>query len=160
LHGTNSIEMLENRGGAAPLKVGSWLMDAILFPAFAIAALLYGQDLRVPPKIETMKNPMPATPSVLGEARGIYEENCLRCHGLAGRGDGPDAKPLPIKPVNLSDAGIMAGMTDGKIFWAISEGIQFMPSFSRKLTEKQRWGLVRLLRSMSNTEPNQKPKPE
>jgi len=160
LHRTNAIRMLLSRGSATPLKVGSWLWEATLLLAFAIGGSLYGQGLQVPPKIETMKNPVPSTASVLAEARGIYEANCLRCHGPAGRGDGPDAKPLPIKPVDLSDAEIMAGMTDGKVFWAISEGIQFMPSFSRKLTEKQHWGLVRLLRSMSNTKPNQRLKPE
>ncbi len=31
----------------------------------------------------------------------VYDEHCLRCHGIQGRGDGPDAESLTIKPANF-----------------------------------------------------------
>ena len=31
----------------------------------------------------------------------VYDQHCLRCHGPQGRGDGPDAQTLTIKPANF-----------------------------------------------------------
>ena len=55
----------------------------------------------------------------------------------------------------------MNTVTDGEIFYQISEGRKPMPSFKKRLTEDQRWGLVLLVRSFSapSASPIQEKKP-
>lgn len=41
---------------------------------------------------------MPEAP----EGRAFFAENCVSCHGMAGRGDGPLAAGLAARPVDLT----------------------------------------------------------
>jgi len=43
----------------------------------------------------------------------------------------------------------MNHLTDGEIFYQITQGRKPMPSFRKKLTEDQRWKLVILVRSFA-----------
>jgi mono/diheme cytochrome c family protein len=45
----------------------------------------------------------------------------------------------------------MGVMTDGELFYKLSEGHKPMPSFKKRLSEDQRWRLVLLLRSFART---------
>ena len=56
---------------------------------------------------------------------------------------------LPSESILSSDAKRMATVTDGEIFYQITEGRRPMPSFKRRLTQDQRWQLVLLVRSFS-----------
>jgi mono/diheme cytochrome c family protein len=47
----------------------------------------------------------------------------------------------------------MNSVTDGEIFYQISEGRKPMPAFKRKLTEEQRWQLVLYVRSFAPAAP-------
>ena len=38
-------------------------------------------------------NPIAVTPGVLAKGKKLYEDNCQKCHGKGGKGDGPDADP-------------------------------------------------------------------
>jgi hypothetical protein len=53
----------------------------------------------------------------------------------------------------LTDAPHLATVTDGELFYVISEGHKPMPSYRKKLTEEQRWQLVLLVRAFSHTVP-------
>jgi putative copper export protein/mono/diheme cytochrome c family protein len=83
-----------------------------------------------------------AAPSV---ARGmpLYAQNCMVCHGVAGRGDGPLANTLPTRPRNLTVPHLFAHKV-GDIFWWVSHGSDsgVMPGFANKLTPDQRWDLI------------------
>ena len=46
-------------------------------------------------------NPIVVTPGVLA-GKKLYEDNCQKCHGKGGKGDGPDADPDDM-PEDLSD---------------------------------------------------------
>jgi mono/diheme cytochrome c family protein len=76
-------------------------------------------------------------------------DKCAECHGQRGKGDGPKAMMHTPAPADLTDAGQMKSVTDGEIFYQISEGKKPMPSFKKRLTEEQRWGLVLFVRSFS-----------
>jgi mono/diheme cytochrome c family protein len=52
-------------------------------------------------------------------------------------------------PSDLTDSAKMSNLTDGEIFYQITEGRKPMPSFKKKLTEEQRWQLVLLVRSFA-----------
>ena len=82
-------------------------------------------------------------------ARGIYTDECAQCHGERGKGDGPEGAMHSPAPADLTDIGHMKSVTDGEIFYQISEGKKPMPSFKKRLTEDQRWGLVLFVRSFS-----------
>jgi mono/diheme cytochrome c family protein len=103
----------------------------------------------VPPEYKTLKNPLTSSESNLNAARQIYADECAKCHGDRGKGDGPEARSHYPLPADLSDPKLLAGVTDGEIFYQISEGRRPMPSFRGRLTEDQRWQLVSLVRSFS-----------
>lgn len=103
----------------------------------------------VPVEVKKLKNPIAPTESTLKAARGIYMDECAECHGEYGKGDGPKAMMHSPGPADLTDARQMNTVTDGEIFYQISEGRKPMPSFKKRLTEDQRWGLVLLVRSFS-----------
>lgn len=88
-----------------------------------------------------------AAPSV---ARGaeIYAANCASCHGAEGRGDGPAAAGLPVRPANLTEAHLFAH-TPGDLFWWVSHGRAngAMPGFAAVLTPAQRWDVVNFVRA-------------
>jgi putative copper export protein/mono/diheme cytochrome c family protein len=83
-----------------------------------------------------------AAPSI---SRGmpLYAANCTQCHGIEGRGDGPLAASLPIRPADLTEPHLFAHKV-GDIFWWVSNGRAngVMPGFASKLTPDQRWDLI------------------
>jgi mono/diheme cytochrome c family protein len=114
----------------------------------------------VPEEVKKLKNPIAPTESTLKAARGIYMDECAECHGEHGKGDGPKAMMHTPAPADLTDAGQMNKVTDGEIFYQISEGRKPMPSFKKRLTEEQRWGLVLFVRSFSQPTAATDKKPE
>ena len=52
----------------------------------------------------------------------LYLGYCFVCHGQSGRGDGPYARTLSVKPANLADRDYFAGKTDKEIHDVISRG--------------------------------------
>jgi mono/diheme cytochrome c family protein len=116
----------------------------------------------VPEEVKKLKNPLPTSESTLKAARGIYMDECAQCHGEQGKGDGPEATMHSLAPADLTDTRHMNSVTDGEIFYQISEGRKPMPSFKKRLTEDQRWGLVLLVRSFSapSTSPIQEKTPD
>jgi len=103
----------------------------------------------VPEEYKTLKNPIFPSESNWNSARQTYRDECAQCHGEHGKGDGPEARTHAPLPADLTDAKRMATVTDGEIFYQITEGRRPMPSFKRRLTQDQRWQLVLLVRSFS-----------
>jgi putative copper export protein/mono/diheme cytochrome c family protein len=72
----------------------------------------------------------------------IFVAHCAVCHGTLGRGDGPAAPALPMKPADLTAEHIY-GHLDGDLFWWIGHGIGgMMPGFGDVLSEDERWNLI------------------
>jgi mono/diheme cytochrome c family protein len=71
-----------------------------------------------------------------------------------GKGDGPDAATYYPSPTNLTDASHINSVTDGEIFYQISQGRKPMPAFKKRLTEEQRWQLVLFVRAFAAHEPS------
>ncbi len=77
-------------------------------------------------------------------ARENYEFYCAQCHGLDGRGDGPNATDSqPVDPRNHRSAYEMSKLTDSEIMDVIREGgsatskSTLMPPFGKTLTERE-----------------------
>jgi mono/diheme cytochrome c family protein len=103
----------------------------------------------VPPAEKARKNPLTASDENLRAAKRIYRQKCDNCHGEAGKGDGSDARMYDPAPSDLTDSAKIDQLTDGEIFYQITEGRKPMPAFRKKLTDEQRWQLVLLVRAFA-----------
>jgi mono/diheme cytochrome c family protein len=142
-------------------------MRKILFAAVltlaAISIVLAAREKRqwdIPEEAKQMKNPLPPSGAALHAAFDLYMENCAQCHGRAGKGDGPEASTYDPLPADLSNRKFNSGLTDGEIFFQISEGRKPMPAFKRRMTEEQRWQLVLLVRSFAAPPAVSRPAPD
>jgi mono/diheme cytochrome c family protein len=108
----------------------------------------------VPEEAKQLKNPLQPSPAALKSARAIYKDKCANCHGDSGKGDGPDAARYDPAPADFTEVKRMDSVTDGELFYKISEGKKPMPVFKTKLSEEQRWRLVLLIRSFSHSASN------
>lgn len=87
---------------------------------------------------------------VVARGKEIYEENCTACHGLSGKGDGPDANKLSTELTDLTDQSIMAQRSASDLYQSISSGIvPGMPPYDNILSDDERWTLVSYLRSLT-----------
>jgi cytochrome c oxidase cbb3-type subunit 3 len=71
-----------------------------------------------------------------------WQQNCTRCHGVIGRGDGPQGPSM--KATDLTNPAWQRSVKDEQIGRAIREGRGLMPPFA--LPESTVTGLVRLIR--------------
>jgi mono/diheme cytochrome c family protein len=128
------------------------LLFLLLLAAISISvvfAIYQNRQWKIPEEAKLRKNPIQSSPAALAAARAIYFDKCVQCHGETGQGDGPDAAMYYPSPASLIDAKHMSGVTDGELFYEISQGRKPMPSFKKRLTEEQRWQLVLFVRSLS-----------
>ncbi len=88
-----------------------------------------------------------AAPSVEQGAR-LYAENCALCHGAGGKGDGPAAAALAVRPADLTAPHLFAH-SEGDLFWWISHGKNdgAMPGFAGTLSASERWDLINFVRA-------------
>lgn len=86
----------------------------------------------------------------LKAGQGVYEQQCLRCHGAKLDGNGPDSKDLIVPPANLRSQ-ISRSKTDWELLVAISNGVLFSPmhGFRGKLTDQQMLDVLSYIRSVS-----------
>jgi mono/diheme cytochrome c family protein len=90
------------------------------------------------------------------EGKKLYVTYCSSCHGDSGKGDGPAAASLPVKPANHTDGNVMNKMSDKTLVDIISKGGQaagksaFMPAWGASLREKQIADILAYLRSIAN----------
>jgi mono/diheme cytochrome c family protein len=103
---------------------------------------------QIPESAATEKSPLKPGPDVLKRGRGTYVSNCQKCHGLEGKGDGPDSDPR-MPAADLTD-GFRAELNpDGVLYYRIWNGKEpVMPSFKSTLTKDQIWPLVEYLKSI------------
>ena len=97
-------------------------------------------------------SPSGFTASSIVDGSRLFADNCAACHGADGRGDGPAAGNLPIKPADLTAAHVLAH-SDGEMFWWLSVGIPtragtpLMPGFRDVLSVADRWALIDYIRA-------------
>jgi len=94
--------------------------------------------------------PTPAfTTALVSQGEQMYATMCSACHGEAGRGDGPAAATLAVRPANLAAGRIKAGSDPVQLYYRIATGIkgdtgQAMPAFGA-LPPDQIWSIVAFL---------------
>jgi mono/diheme cytochrome c family protein len=100
-----------------------------------------GWDL--PADAATTKNPLAVDAKVLATGKALFKEKCQKCHGPAGRGDGPDADP-DADNMDLTDAKRAERNSEGVVFYKIWNGRRKpkMPPQKEDLTKEQVWAVV------------------
>ncbi|MGH7832445.1 MAG: c-type cytochrome [Candidatus Binatia bacterium] len=85
-----------------------------------------------------------------------YDMLCAGCHGPEGRGNGPAAGSLNLKPADLSDADYVKNLTDKYLYDVIKDGgakvkkSPLMPGWGGALNDRDIWNLVAYLRTLSS----------
>ena len=122
----------------------------ITVTVYSVCVAAFAQDSGwpVPDAARAMKNPIPITAASVQAGGTLYESHCARCHGAKGIGDGPGAKYIKPEPTDISSNAAQSRMTDGEIFYKISEGKRPMPPMKGVLTEEQRWHVVHFVRTL------------
>lgn len=95
----------------------------------------------------------PSTPEAVGRGRKVYEKaECHECHGRDGRGDGPSAKDLKVKPADLTRRPFKSGATPRDTFRTLITGFDGtpMPSYHLILDDAELWDLAYYLESIGH----------
>jgi len=98
-----------------------------------------------PPKPLSIPPAPPRTPDAVARGRKAYEKGeCRECHGPEGRGDGPSAKDLKIKPSDLTRRPLKSGPTPHDIARTLFTGLDGtpMPSYHLILDDDELWDLA------------------
>ena len=138
--------------GSRRKSIFAKLLLAAIFAVIAIVVvytILDSGPWVVPEEAKQVKNPLPPSEENINAARSVYRDKCADCHGDSGKGDGDRARMHRPRPSDLTDAVRIDSETDGELFYKITHGHRPMPSFRKRLTDKQRWQLVLLIRFLS-----------
>ncbi len=144
------------------------VLSAILLASFGIA---YSEpnstqekpgspEPKMTPEDAAKKNPVPPTPEGLAGARKLFGYNCAMCHGISGDGKGDLAADMKLELRDWRDPSSLEKVTDGELFWIVSNGKGKMPGEGDRTPEKTRWNFVNLVRSFAKKGAGDKPKAE
>ncbi|MEP7347500.1 MAG: cytochrome c [Gemmatimonadaceae bacterium] len=93
-----------------------------------------------------------ALPAADGAA--LYDRWCVACHGAYGKGDGPNASALPVKPAQHASREAMEARSDDALYDTIAGGGAIMnrsprmPAFGATLTDGEIRALVAQIRTL------------
>jgi mono/diheme cytochrome c family protein len=115
-------------------------------------------EAKMTPEDSAKKNPVAPTAEGLAQARKTYGFTCAMCHGKSGDGKGDLAVDMKLELHDWRDASSIEKITDGELFWIISNGKGKMPGEGDRSPEKARWNFVNLVRSFAKKGEADKPK--
>ncbi|MEI6575337.1 MAG: cytochrome c [Bacteroidota bacterium] len=100
-----------------------------------------------PASADAVLNPLAGNAEAAKAGGMLFSKQCVICHGNKGVGDGVVGINLNPRPGNLLLPKAQK-LTDGALFWKISNGKAPMPTFKAALSETQRWQLVDYVREL------------
>ena len=107
--------------------------------------------LAIPLENRNLRNPVPATPDVLKEARAHFADHCASCHANDGSGRTEMGQNFYPKTPDLRLADTQ-DMSDGEMFFIIQNGIRFtgMPAWGtgNPSEDTDSWKLVHFIRHL------------
>lgn len=116
--------------------------------------------------LATVQNPLRAgnIEEAYQRGRTIYTRNCMPCHGDALSGDGYFAHGFNPSPIDLTDVGTIAQLSESYVFWRVAKGgpglpregapwNSAMPVWEDYLTEDEIWAVVLFLYEQTGAHP-------
>ncbi|MEX1181718.1 MAG: cytochrome c [Gemmatimonadota bacterium] len=96
--------------------------------------------------------------------RTVYMRNCMPCHGDALGGDGYFAHGFNPAPIDFTNSGTIAQLTESFVFWRIAKGgpglpregapwNSAMPAWENILTEDEIWAVIVYLYEQTGAQP-------
>lgn len=125
----------------------SYLLVMVLFIIGGQHVSAQESDWKAPKTADALINPFKGNAKATAEGKRIYEQMCVLCHGIKGKGNGEAGLTLDKKPANFL-AFKFKKESDGVIFWKITNGKAPMAAYEELLTEDQRWQLVNYIREL------------
>lgn len=126
------------------------LLSIILFPKPNFTQeKTAAAEPKMTPEDAAKKNPVEPSAEGLAQARKMYGYNCAMCHGKTGDGKGDLAADMKLELRDWRDPASLEKLTDGELFWIISNGKGKMPGEGDRDPEKMRWNYVNLVRSFA-----------
>ena len=117
------------------------------------------RNLAIPSSARSEQNPWTATPEVLQEARDLYQDHCVVCHGKDGSGQSELGENLYPKPPDLRLPQTQ-NLTDAEIHYIIKNGVRLtgMPAWvnPRGAPGDESWKLVLYIRDLAELTPQEK----
>jgi mono/diheme cytochrome c family protein len=114
--------------------------------------------LATPADARGRRNPVAATPEVLGEARAHFADHCAVCHANDGSGETTIGQGLYPKAPDMRLPATQE-MSDGELFFVIRNGVRFtgMPGWGtvHEQEDLDSWGLVHFIRRLPRLTPEE-----
>lgn len=123
-------------------------MPLVLLAPLVAIGLAAQEGWVVPEEARMVGNPVVASEEALASGKAAYQARCASCHGDTGEGDGPATRFIRPAPADFATEEARDRMTDGEIFFKITEGRKPMPGMARTLTDEERWQVVHYLRTL------------
>jgi mono/diheme cytochrome c family protein len=141
-----------------PASVNAALLRAVLTCVCVTFALGAGRATQararsdgwqIPDDAAAEHNPVLVDPTVLANGRALYKSKCQRCHGVNGKGDGPEAD-ANHPPSDLTDLLRASRNPDGVMFYKIWNGRTKpkMPAFKTDISRTEVWTVIHYVKSL------------
>lgn len=98
-------------------------------------------------------NPLPADARTVAQGHTAYGYFCVHCHGPLADGHGTVGQSFSPLPTDLRTPAVQ-GQGDGELFAKISLGYKRHPPLALTVAEKERWAIIRYLRSLAQPAPS------
>lgn len=133
---------------------GSLMPRTAMLPATREAIVRYLQSLPGDGNAPPPTAGAAAAVAASTDGAALYATWCAGCHGARGKGDGPNARYLPVPPAKHADASAMSLRSDDALYDTIAGGGAIMnrsprmPAFGETLADPQIRALVSYIRTL------------
>jgi mono/diheme cytochrome c family protein len=99
--------------------------------------------------LSKVRNPVLPDKKSIEQGKIVFYQYCFACHGIEGRGNGPQAEYLGRPVADLTDANVKKE-SNGTLFWKITEGNmpRPMPMFRSFLNKENIWDVINYIRTL------------
>ena len=133
------------------MKKQLFIISAVLLGSFVLISMTVlksslQEPWKAPAKYEKMANPYADTADDGNIGKMLYMKHCKSCHGSKGHGDGPKSDSVDTEIGDFTDAAFK-DQSDGSLYYKTFIGRDDMPSFQKKITDKEdQWMVINYIK--------------